>query len=78
MRKSAQDEPVVVVGKTYDLLLWLLPKAEKFPRSYRFSIGDRVVGRLALNAALRSGNKVQWAGRELASDRLPMCWNAGG
>jgi hypothetical protein len=26
------------------LLLWLLPKAEKFPRSYRFSVGDRVVG----------------------------------
>jgi hypothetical protein len=44
MRKPAQDEPAVVVGKTYDLLLWLLPKAEKFPRSYRFSVGDRLVG----------------------------------
>jgi hypothetical protein len=27
----------------YDLLLWLLPKAEKFARSYRFTVGDRMV-----------------------------------
>ena len=43
MRKASDDEPAVVVGKAYDLVLWLLPKAEKFPRSYRFGIGDRVV-----------------------------------
>lgn len=23
---------------------WLIPKAEKFPRNYRFSIGERLVG----------------------------------
>ena len=40
---TERDDPAVVVGKTYDLLLWLLPKAEKFPRSYRFSVGDRLV-----------------------------------
>ena len=44
MRKPSFDEHPVVVGKMYDLVLWLLPKAEKFPRSYRFSVGDRVVG----------------------------------
>jgi hypothetical protein len=33
----------VVVDKTYDLLLWLLPKVEKFPRGFRFSVGDRTV-----------------------------------
>ena len=33
-----------MVGKTYDLALWLLPKTEKFPRSYRFSVGDRLIG----------------------------------
>src|SRR5271168_2280667 len=27
----------VVVGKSYDLLLWLLPKVEKFPRPYHFN-----------------------------------------
>ena len=36
----------MVVGKTYDLLLWLLPKVEKFPRSFRFSVGDRLVSHL--------------------------------
>lgn len=33
----------MVVERTYDLLLWLLPKVEKFPRSFRFSVGDRAV-----------------------------------
>lgn len=32
-----------MVTKAYDLALWLLPKVEKFPRSFRFSIGDRIV-----------------------------------
>ncbi len=33
----------VVVQKAYDLTLWLLPKVEKFPRSFRFSVGERIV-----------------------------------
>ena len=41
--KPAEKEPAVVVQRTYDLLLWLLPKVEKFPRSFRFSVGDRLV-----------------------------------
>jgi hypothetical protein len=35
--------PAVIVTKAYDFALWLLPKVEKFPRSFRFSIGDRLV-----------------------------------
>jgi hypothetical protein len=31
----------VVVEKAYELTLWLLPKVEKFPRSFRFSVGER-------------------------------------
>ena len=31
--------------RAYDLALWLVQKVEKFPRSYRFSVGDRVVAR---------------------------------
>ena len=42
--KPQEKEPAVVVGKTYDFVLWLLPKVEGFPRSYRFSVGDRLVG----------------------------------
>ncbi len=41
--EPVQQEPAVVVGKVYDLVLWLLPKAEKLPRSYRFSVGERLV-----------------------------------
>jgi len=33
----------VVVDKTYDLVLWLVQKVEKFPKSYRFSVGQRLV-----------------------------------
>lgn len=41
-RRDAQ-EPAIVVQKTYDVALWLLPKVEKFPRSFRFTVGDRAV-----------------------------------
>src|ERR1017187_10556635 len=43
MSPGNRDEPAIVVAKAYDLVLWLLPKAEKFSRSYRFSVGERVV-----------------------------------
>jgi hypothetical protein len=33
----------IVVSKAYDFSLWLIQKVEHFPRSYRFSIGDRLV-----------------------------------
>ena len=38
-----QQEPAQIVGKAYDLALWILSKTEKFPRSYRLSVGDRLV-----------------------------------
>jgi hypothetical protein len=37
-------QTAVVVERTYDFLLWLLPKVEKFPRSFRFTVGDRAAG----------------------------------
>ena len=36
-------EPAVVVQKAYDWTLWIVPKVEKFPKSYRFSIGQSLV-----------------------------------
>ncbi len=39
---GAAPDGAVVVGRAYDLVLWLLPKVEKFPRSYRFSVGERM------------------------------------
>ncbi|MGH9671842.1 MAG: four helix bundle protein [Bryobacteraceae bacterium] len=43
MRDPSKQEPAVVVTKAYDFVLWLLPKVENFPRSYRFSVGERLV-----------------------------------
>jgi hypothetical protein len=38
---EGRGETAVVVEKAYGFLLWLLPKVEKFPRSFRFTVGDR-------------------------------------
>ena len=40
---SQSTEPAVVVQKAYDWALWIIPKVEKFPKSYRFSIGQSLV-----------------------------------
>jgi hypothetical protein len=29
----------------YQFLVWLLPTVEKFPKSHKFTIGDRIVRR---------------------------------
>jgi len=63
MTQPDKNEPAVVVGKTYDLVLWLLPKVENFARSYRFSVGDRLVGHgldllLALVESAYAANKL--------------------
>ena len=39
----ATSEPAIVVQKAYDWALWILPKVEKFPKGYRFSIGQNLV-----------------------------------
>ena len=31
-----------IFSRTYDMLLWLLPQATKFPRTYRFTLAERV------------------------------------
>ena len=35
---------MIILTRTYDLLTWLLPKAEKFPRPYRFTVTQRMMG----------------------------------
>lgn len=34
--------PVTVVPKAYDLVLWLIPRVNEFPRSQRFVLGERI------------------------------------
>jgi len=42
--KNSRDDGAPVVGKAYDFALWLLPKVESFPRSFRFTLGERLSG----------------------------------
>ncbi len=40
--RSGATAPPVAVQKCYDLVLWMLQHVEKFPRSHRFTVGDRL------------------------------------
>ena len=33
---------VDAVTRLYDFLLWIIPKLDKFPRSQKFVLGDRI------------------------------------
>jgi hypothetical protein len=35
-------QEVDAITKVYDYLLWLIPKLEKFPRSQKFLLADRM------------------------------------
>ncbi len=41
----AQGDNAVVVQRAYDFNLWLIRKVERFPRSFRASVGDRILAR---------------------------------
>jgi hypothetical protein len=46
-RRNLMAEQMIVFTRCYDLLAWLMPKAEKFPRAFRFTVTQRL-----MNAAL--------------------------
>jgi len=57
-----QESPIF--SRTYDLLLWLLPQATKFPRAHRFGLGERVTRRaLDLQEKLISAGQTHGAER---------------
>ena len=37
-----RSEDVTVIQKLYDVMLWYFQRVEKFPRSQRFVVGDRI------------------------------------
>ncbi|MES9905939.1 MAG: four helix bundle protein [Sedimenticola sp.] len=37
-------EPLVIQSRMFDLLVWLMPKVESFPKSYRFTVTQRLMG----------------------------------
>ena len=43
MKNKVADNPPVAVAKAYDFVLWLVQKVENFPKSHRFTIGERLV-----------------------------------
>jgi hypothetical protein len=42
MADPAGRDEMLVVARTYDLLLWLLPVIAKIPRVHRFTLGERI------------------------------------
>ena len=54
----------VVVEKAYEFTRWLMRRSETFPRSHRFQLGERIVGRSldvldGLSGAVWSKDKVR-------------------
>ncbi len=45
----------VALEETYRFLLWLMPTVEKFPRNYKFVLGDRSSARLPPTPSSRAG-----------------------
>ena len=37
------ESTIQAVPKLYDVIKWLFPQVEKFPRSHKFTLGDRII-----------------------------------
>jgi len=64
-----------VVQKAYEAALWLIPKAGRFPRAHRFTIGDRLVNHVidlveSLASAAYAGASQRAALLEHANQRI--------
>lgn len=46
MAVRRKDEELVVITKTYDLILWSCNHTGKFPRNHRFVLGERIERKL--------------------------------
>jgi four helix bundle protein len=58
-----EESPLYV--KAYDLLLWLLPQAQKFPRAYRFTLAEHIQ-----RCALQFNDLLVAAGKSKQPQRL--------
>ena len=41
-RAVKKDQELIVITKTYDLILWSCQHTSRFPRNHRFVLGDRI------------------------------------
>lgn len=46
-------QEMVIFSRTFDLLEWLLPKSERFPRAYRSTVTQRLMGIRPVRVAFR-------------------------
>ena len=65
------SQDMVVFVRVYDLLRWLLPKSEKFPKSYRNTVTQRL-----MNSALDLQEALSEAQSQRGQQRLVALRNA--
>ncbi len=57
-------EEMVILTRTFDLLTWLLPKAERFPKVYRLTVTQRLMSAaLDFQEAVLEANELRGAAR---------------
>jgi len=67
------SESLVIQTRAFDLLEWLLPKGEKFPRAYRFTLTQRLLNTaLDLQDSLIEAEVNRGAKRRAALERADM------
>jgi hypothetical protein len=49
-----KDQELIVITKTYDLILWSCNHTSKFPRNHRFVLGERIERNLGGRKRCRS------------------------
>lgn len=58
-------EELIILTRMFDLLCWLLPKVESFPKPHRFTVTQRL-----MNAALDTQDALFMAQSQRGGDRL--------
>ncbi len=65
-------EEMVIFARSVDLLAWLMPKAESFPRAYRFTVTQRLMdAALDVQEVLIDAQATRGAGRSAALHQAP-------
>ncbi|MDQ3014209.1 MAG: diversity-generating retroelement protein Avd [Acidobacteriota bacterium] len=45
-KKPEKPGELLIIQKTYDLILWYVPILNKLPRDHKFNLGDRIISSL--------------------------------
>lgn len=70
-------EELILLTRLFDLLAWLLPASERFPRVYRHTVTHRLLGAaLDCQEAVFSAQAARGAGRRTALARADAALNA--